>query len=221
MNPRHPRDTIQGMTLIEVLVIIVAVVALAFLLLPISRPGYHKSAVVHCMSNLRQIGMAESMWADDHKSDFPALVSTNRKGTLEFLANGRVDLHFQGLAAYLLPVEVFHCPADQREPATNYADLKNMNISYFASLDAGVSNSASFLAGDRDLMMNGVPAPPGLATLTSTNVIGWTKELHYQTTGERRGNAVFPDGHVELMRENELSGHVKQIGTNVNRLVFP
>ncbi|HZQ47155.1 MAG TPA: prepilin-type N-terminal cleavage/methylation domain-containing protein, partial [Verrucomicrobiae bacterium] len=79
MKPRSQSTPLCGFTLVELLVVIAIVALLAALLLPI-RDSPDKSTLVHCMNNLKQIGMADTMWADDNRTNFPSLVSTNQAG---------------------------------------------------------------------------------------------------------------------------------------------
>lgn len=213
-------DDNRGLTLIELIIVVAIVAVFALLMLP-THPHSEKSPVVYCMSNLKQIGLAETMWAGDYKSDFPARISTNKEGLLEYLTSGRVDSHFRVLAPYLPSPETFRCPADQRPAVTNYTDLKNANISYFASLDASVSNPASIIAGDRNLIINGVAAHPGMGILAATNSVEWAKELHGLKPIQPGGNLLFADGHVEFVPVSRISAKIFLSGTNVNRLVFP
>jgi prepilin-type N-terminal cleavage/methylation domain-containing protein/prepilin-type processing-associated H-X9-DG protein len=220
MRPRSQCDRIYGFTLVELLVVIAVVAVLAALFIP-TGVNHEKSSLVLCGNNLRQIGISEVMWATDNNSNFPSLVSTNQGGTMEYVADGRCDLQYQALAVYLLQPRVLRCPADTREPATNYTALKNANISYFTSLDAGISNFNLFMSGDRNLMINGKMVLPGQAKMTSASTAGWSKDLHYETSKRRIGNIAFPDGHAESVGEESWPQRIASLGTTINRFVFP
>ena len=220
MKPRSQSNQFYGFTLVELLVVIAVVAVLAAMLMP----GSHiksKARMAQCMSNLRQIGLANSLWANDNKTNFPSLVSTNQAGTMEYVAGGQLDLHCQALESYLPSPSVFWCSTDTRKPATNYATLKNGNISYFTSLDAAPTNSNLFLAGDRNLIINNNVALAGLASLTAKSSARWSEDMHNKQTGQRRGIVVFPDGHAEATSEARLSALTASLGMATNRLVFP
>jgi prepilin-type N-terminal cleavage/methylation domain-containing protein/prepilin-type processing-associated H-X9-DG protein len=220
MKTRNQCNRIRGLTLVEVVVVIVIVGFLALLLLPAGTPQTARIRLA-CRANLIQVRACELMWARDHLDRFPSQVSTNQGGTLEYLATGRLDLHYQALQLYLPSVKVVCCPADTRIATTNYASLKNENISYFASLDASPSNASFFMAGDRNLMINGAAGHPGTAALTATSSAGWSKEMHNSKTGKKVGNIAFSDGHVESVSEDKLPALNAKLGVSTNRLVFP
>ena len=91
-------------------------------------------------------------------------------------------------------------------------NLSNTNISYFIGLDADESMPQMFLAGDRNLLINGAPARTGAVSLTSKDRLEWGKTIHHG-----QGNIALADGSVQ-----ELSLHgPAEIGTNVMRLAFP
>lgn len=222
MKPQSRSKGTYGFTLIELLVVIAIVAIMGALLWP-GDIHYSKREAIRtaCVNNLKQVGVATALWAIDHNAQYPSLVSTNSGGTMEYLASGRLDLHYRVLEKYLPSPYILRCPADTREPATNYAALTISNISYFASLDAGPSNIKLFFAGDRNLMLNSNAALPGLAVLTATNTTGWSKEMHNGITSRRRGNIAFPDGHIECLDEGKLPSLTAALGTATNRLVFP
>jgi prepilin-type N-terminal cleavage/methylation domain-containing protein/prepilin-type processing-associated H-X9-DG protein len=60
------RDTTRGFTLIELLIVISIIAVLAGLLLPAITLAKRSANSASCLSNLRQVGMALTMYADDH-----------------------------------------------------------------------------------------------------------------------------------------------------------
>jgi type II secretory pathway pseudopilin PulG len=212
---------ISGLTLVELLAVIVIVVILAALLLPSRHSGVN-ARYITCINNLKQIAFAELIWAGEHGDKFPAQASTNTAGTQEYLTNGQVGLHYQALKPYLPSlVSVVRCPTDKRVAATNFEALTNENISYFASLDTGVSNTYWLLAGDRHLVPKGNETKPGGLNVMTNSVLSWTKEMHYGSSGKLFGVVVFGDCHAEGAGENRLRSMVSELGSRTNRLVFP
>ncbi len=188
----------RGFTLIELLCAIAIIVLLAALLLPALRKGQNQAQRIGCVNNLRQTGLAFHDFAHQHQDQFPMQVSTNLGGSLEFLqAVYQVDgefyfsyRHFQPLAGELDTPRVLVCPADTRWAATNFAALRNDNLSYFIAADPEFGRSDSILAGDRNI----APVYDSIAKVGGALYLKWTEELH-----KFKGNVLFADGHVSQM----------------------
>jgi prepilin-type processing-associated H-X9-DG protein len=63
--------SVRAFTLIELLVVVASIGLLAALLLPVMANAKTKGKTASCLSNLRQIGIAMQMYADDHDGYLP------------------------------------------------------------------------------------------------------------------------------------------------------
>jgi len=66
---RKRRQT--GFTLIELLVVIAIIAILAAILFPVFAKARESARKASCLSNLKQLGMATMMYADDHDETYP------------------------------------------------------------------------------------------------------------------------------------------------------
>jgi prepilin-type processing-associated H-X9-DG protein len=193
-------------TILELLVVISIIVIIAALLLPALARTQAKANRISCLNNLKQIGAASHLFANDHGDRFAVGVSTNQGGSLEhnrsvanvagmFIYSFR---NFQVMSNELGTPIILICRSDKRPVATNFATLRDENVSYFTGLHADPGKPNSVLAGDWNLT-NGVTRPATSTVVTEFNFT-WTKQVH-----EERGNFLFADGRVELLKSFSLS----------------
>src|SRR5690349_10891085 len=70
--PKPPRSARSGFTLVELLVVIGIIAVLIGILLPTLNRAREQSRSAVCMNNLRQLGIAYMMYANDNNGWLPA-----------------------------------------------------------------------------------------------------------------------------------------------------
>ena len=111
----------SAFTLIELLVVIAIIAVLASLLLPAVARTKSQASRVQCLSQMRQIGLATMMYADDHDGELP-------RSSHSAMAFGQLPWGY-ALVPYLLGKEytrpdalwtnlfdtLYHCPKERRQ----------------------------------------------------------------------------------------------------------
>lgn len=110
----------SAFTLIELLVVIAIIAVLAALLFPVFLTAQGKAREITCVSNLRQIGNAVAMYAQDNDGLYPYAVDPADKFTPQIwnsVPDFEKDIpginYVQDvLQPYCKSAEIFHCPSD-------------------------------------------------------------------------------------------------------------
>ena len=221
MKTLSAKAKISGLTLIEVLVVIIMIAVLVAMLFP-AGGGRRKGQRINCKFNLKQVDESFVAWSQTHEEKLPMQVSTNKGGTLEFLQSGSACVHllaltnsglmfehrnivtyskdgkdFQSINSftnYGVELKSLVCPSDERSSwpyKHSISEIVETNISYFVGIDATLDNPKSILAGDRNLQMDKVPAKSGLLTLTKTSSLGWMNGLHFTNSISGSGGNIL------------------------------
>ncbi len=211
------RFTNSGLTLVELLVVIVVVIFLAMMLLPSTTGGKARSTRILCVNNLRQVGIAETVWAGDHGDKFSFQLSQTNGGTMEFTTGANAWRHFQVLSNELFTPRILICPEDDfhTAAATNFNFLSNSNLSYFIGLDSTVTNPQGLLSGDCNIT-NGTSIKNGILELTTNQPAAWTAGTH-----KKVGNVTLSDGSVQQVSITGLRIAVENAGVFTNHLQMP
>ena len=111
----------SAFTLIELLVVIAIIAILAALLLPALARAKESARSAQCLSQMRQIGLAVRLYADDHEDQFPR--SQHSAFAHSELPWGRAMAPQLGRTEQTwtnLLRGVYHCPADRRTEPWSY-----------------------------------------------------------------------------------------------------
>jgi hypothetical protein len=222
------------MTLVEVLVILAVLAFVAFMYLPyyLSRP--QPAHRINCVNNLKEIGLAYKVWAEDNNDKYPMQVSiadTNGGGTMELAATGNVVATFQILSNELSTPKLLYCTADKDHTcATNFTtDFSARNISYFVGLEANTNFPQAFLSGDDNFAVDGIPVKSGLVQFPKNSTVAWASgrhisyNSHFWTPAHDKyvGNIGLPDGSVQMITTHGLQQAIQNTGPTTNRLAIP
>jgi Type II secretory pathway, pseudopilin PulG len=209
----------QAFTLIEALIVVTVLLFLAALLLPaMLRPntGRVKAVRISCVNNLKQVGLAQLVWAGDNLDRFPAQVPAAEGGAMEATLAGDPLLNFVVMSNELSTPKILFCPSVPTvNRATNFTFFTRSNLGYFISADATTTNVQTILSGDINIT-NGLAHHGGLLPLSTNHPAGWTSARH-----DRAGNILLADGSVQQVSIAGLRNSIEASEVRTNRIVLP
>ena len=169
-----------GFTLVELLVVVAIIGILAGILVPVLGRARESAKRKSCVSNLKQLGLALNIYAEENNESFPTSVSGTAKTSLSLL-----------YTTYLKSKKTFSCPSSATDTAglsvqDTYTDgVAVGDLSWNSSYGYDPTHTSDDL-GDTvvaaDIPAGNDAAPTGVS-LNHTSGEGW--------------NLLFVDGHVE------------------------
>ena len=111
---RRGQSRRRAFTLIELLVVIAIIAILAAILLPVLGQAKKRAWTIQCVSNLRQIGVAMKIFADDNNQLYPESGGDIHWGTID--PSTQKPSWMEQIVANVQNTNVYDCPANVQLP---------------------------------------------------------------------------------------------------------
>jgi prepilin-type N-terminal cleavage/methylation domain-containing protein/prepilin-type processing-associated H-X9-DG protein len=137
----HSMRNGSGFTLIELLVVIAIIAILAAILFPVLSSAKQRAWSVQCVSNLRQIGVAMKLFADENNGFYPESGTDIHWGTTDIAppnGSGKPSWMEQ-IVSYVQNTNTYNCPGNAQLPP----DLRGP-FNYFNGVRAAFVANNSF-----------------------------------------------------------------------------
>lgn len=196
----------RGFTLIELLVVIAIIAILAAILFPVFVKAKEASRTSKCLSNLRQIGIAATLYCESNRGYFPYAGGNN-------ISTAFRDV-WKCLAPYMRNTAIYVCPSDRKKPwniawweANGYTSALPFPSSYyyFAPFYIEVQGYNLMNLRYKSQPMSKVRYPTKKAMFVCWAGDNAVAEWGYLAHGKDYMALCFVDGHVKLTPLNQLN----------------
>jgi prepilin-type N-terminal cleavage/methylation domain-containing protein/prepilin-type processing-associated H-X9-DG protein len=197
-----------GFTLIELLVVIAIIAILAAILFPVFARAREKARQTSCLSNMKQLGLSDMMYAQDYDEILVRYADRACRGG----ADSRTEW-YEALAPYIKNSQIFVCPSLATQPyglGVNYAHVHTCGASgappaavYTGRPIADMQVPAQTISmGDTDssLIYCRVCYPIGSGNPAGSEPYGRVP----QTRHNEGVNLAFCDGHAKWQKASSL-----------------
>jgi hypothetical protein len=206
-----PISRTRGLTLLELLFCLVALVILAGLTMPTACHLKQKSPCIHCLSNQKQVALAFLLWVNDVGKAFPMELPVEKGGTQGDRFQHDIVGNYLAVSNELDNPRLLACPSDkQRKPAESFAQLRPQNVSYFlnrgARSECPSPNGSEVLVGDRHITLDRLLMRGYVETATTNAALfGWANAFHGDS-----GNTALEDGSAHMANTRMLGEFIRQ-----------
>ena len=205
MGNRH-----GGFTLIELLVVIAIITVLAAILFPVFARAQEKARVTGCLNNLKQLGTAAAMYAND----YDGYVSLGQQRAAATPEDG---MWYWRWYEYVTNTQVYACKSGQQEREVNYPTGESGPISYAtlceSCLPDGVCNLGAIKRPANTLLLSDNPwsplrtCPQSHASTANHSPLATMNERYKSFPWhDKTVNVCFMDGHAKSIQGTQLAG---------------
>jgi len=186
----------RAFTLIELLVVVAIIAILAGLLLPALSSARNKGNTSRCASNLRQIGLAREMYADDYCDSYPVSGTTIPWGTTDSGALHMVSWMEQ-LFPYTKSQATYRCPMDTQ---SQFSYFNGVRAAFIANSGAASSVKRQGILYSQMHVLGGDAGGPVFSVLDADKDDYSQDCVSGRNSGQRHlngENVLFADNHIK------------------------